>query len=172
MYNPAGINIRAVQENHKRWDEELSKALSSLTVSVKSMTASDNIALLGTEAANEWKQHVKDSVKKYRDNLSATYEVVSAAVPAPAARPMVAHDEESLTSSRQVKAADAEVENTIEAKRVTAEGKELEKEVKRYDDWGDASNEEIEKAMRNIEEWKKRLCKIQDRIYLIEKNVK
>ena len=55
----------------------------------------------------------------------------------------------------------AEVKNMIEAKRVAAEGKELDEEIKRYDEWGDASNEEIEKAMRSIEEWRIRLSKIQ-----------
>ena len=46
----------------------------------------------------------------------------------------------------------------------------MEKEIKRYDEWGDASNEEIEKAMRNIKEWKKWLSKIEDRVYLMEEN--
>ena len=44
--------------------------------------------------------------------------------------------------------------------------------MKEYDDWGDATNEEIEEAMRNIEEGKKRLSKIQERIYLMKKIVK
>ena len=48
---------------------------------------------------------------------------------------------------------------------------ELEKEINKYDDWGDATNEEVEEAMRNTEEWKRRLSIIQDRIYSMKENV-
>ena len=66
---------------------------------------------------------------------------------------------------------DAEVEVSIEAERVALEVTKLEKHVKKYDDWGDATNEEIEEAMRSADGWKNRLCKIQDRIYSMKKNV-
>ena len=65
----------------------------------------------------------------------------------------------------------AEVDVTIEAERVASEVNELEKEVNRYDDWGDASNEEIEEAMRKVENWKGCFSKIEDRIYSMKKNV-
>ena len=72
-------------------------------------------------------------------------------------------------SSTQAKT--AEVKTAIEAERVAEEGKKLDGEIKRYDDWGDASNEEIEEAMRKITDWDRRLSKIQDRIYFIKENV-
>ena len=65
----------------------------------------------------------------------------------------------------------AEVEVAVEAERVALEGKKLEKDVNKYDDWGDATNEEIEEAMRSADDWENRLCKIQDRIYSMKKNV-
>ena len=65
----------------------------------------------------------------------------------------------------------AEIEVSIEAERVALEVKKLEKHVKKYEDWGDASSEEIEEAMRSADDWKNRLCKIQDRIYSMKKNV-
>ena len=65
---------------------------------------------------------------------------------------------------------DAEVEVSVEAERVALEVKKLEKHVKKYDDWGDATNEEIEEAMRSADGWKNRLYKIQDRIYSMKKN--
>ena len=66
---------------------------------------------------------------------------------------------------------DAKVKISIEAERAALEGKELDKEINRYHDWGDASNEEIEEAMGKIEDWKRRLSKIEDRIYSMKKNV-
>ena len=47
---------------------------------------------------------------------------------------------------------DAEVEVSVEAERVALEVKKLEKHVKKYDDWGDATNEEIEEAMRSADD--------------------
>ena len=74
-----------------------------------------------------------------------------------------------MDDSRQVK--NAEVEVTIEAERVASEVSGLVKEVNKYDDWGDASNEEIEEAIRKVESWKRRFSKIEDRIYSMKKNV-
>ena len=74
-----------------------------------------------------------------------------------------------MDDSRQVK--NAEVEVTIEAERVASEVSGLVKEVNKYDDWGDASNEEIEEAMRKVENWKGCFSKIEDRIYSMKKNV-
>ena len=158
------MNVRAVQENQQKWDDELSNSLNSLTKSVRNMTTKHKVAL-GTEATDQWNQQVKDSVKKYRDHVNAIYEVVSTAVvPTPVtSRPLSAPAEERVK--------DAEADVSIEAEIVSAEGKKLDKEVKKYDDWGDATNEEIEEAMRKTENWEKRLSKIQDRIYLMKRNV-
>ena len=59
----------------------------------------------------------------------------------------------------------------MEAERVAEEDKKLDGEIKKYDDWGDVSNKEIEEVMRKIEDWDRRLSKIQDRIYFIKENV-
>ena len=172
-YSPAGINPALVQEFYRKWDEELSNALTSLTESVRNLTTNHNVAL-GTETVNKWNQYVSEAEKKYRDNLSATFEVVSTtrtqAVPTPVtSSPMSAPTPENSNSSTKAKT--AEVKTAIEAERISAEGKELDKEIKKYNDWGDATNEEIEKTMGKIEEWRKRLSKIQDRIYLMKENV-
>ena len=121
---------------------------------------------------NQWNRHIVESEKKYRDHISATYEVVAStrASTIPAATTTAAPTApETQNSSTRVKT--AEVRTSIESKRVAAEGKELDKEIKRHNDWGDGSNEKIDEAMRNIEEWRKHLSKIQDRVYIIEENV-
>ena len=128
-YNPTGLNLRAVQENQQKWDDELSNALNSLSKSVRNMTTKHKVAL-GTEATDQWNQHVKDSVKKYCNYVNAIYEVVSTVVvPAPVtSRPLSAPAEERVK--------DAEADVSIEAERVASEGKKLDKEVKKYDDGG------------------------------------
>ena len=170
-YDPTGVPPPLVLKMYDKWDNELSNALNSLTESVSNMTDSQKVG----EVVNSWSQHVADSEKKYRDNMCATHAIVAAEeakrVPSSVSSgPVVAAPvEETLSSARQVRAAEVKVK--VEAKRVSAEGKKLDNEVKRYNDWGDASNEEIEEAMSSIEDWRKRLCKIQDRIYLMEENV-
>ena len=155
-HDPSGMDPLDVQENYKNWNEELSNALSSLVKSVRNMTAIK--AAIGADIVNEWKQRIAESEKRYRDHRNATYEVVAST-----------RAQAVLAVSAQVKT--AEVKTAIEAERVVAESKELENEISRYDDWGDATNEEIEEAMRNTEEWKRRLSTIQDRIYSMKENV-
>merc|ERR1712045_798324 len=107
-----------------------------LAKSVRNMTTNHKAAM-GTDLVNLWKQHIAEAEKKYRGHRNATYEVVRSmreqAVPG------------------QVKT--AAVKTAIEAERVAAEVKELEKEINKYDDWGGATNEEVEEAMSNTEEW-------------------
>ena len=175
MHDPSGMDPVTVQEFYQRWDEELSSALMSLAKSVRSMTTSHKEAM-GTNVINEWKQHISESEKKYRDHRATTFEVVKSAraqaIPVPATpAPAISRPSSAPIPDQSTRVKAAEVKASIEAKRIATEGKELDKEIKRYDDWGDASNEEIEEAMRNIEEWKKRLSKIQDRIYSMEENV-
>ena len=135
-HDPSGLPPVAVQENHKSWSEEISNALTSMAKSVRTMTKSHKAA---TDVINQWNQHVVESEKKYRDHISATYEVVTSAraptIPAPttAAAPPAP---ETQNSSTRVKT--AEVRTSIEAKRVATEGKDLDKEIKRYNYWGDA----------------------------------
>ena len=57
-------------------------------------------------------------------------------------------------SNPSTKAKTAEVKTAIEAERISVEGNELDNEIKRYNDWGDATIEEIEKVMGKKEEWK------------------
>ena len=154
--DPSGMNPLDVQENYKNLNEELSNALSSLVKSVRNMTT--NKAAMGADIVNEWKQRIAESEKRYGDHRNATYEVVAST-----------RVQAIVDISAQVKT--AEIKTAIEAKRVAAEGKELQNEITRYDDWGDATNKEIEEAMRNTEEWKKLLSKIQDRIYSMKENV-
>ena len=143
MHDPSGMDPVVVQGYYQRWDEELSSALMSLAKSVRNMTTSHKVAL-GTTVINAWKQHISESEKKYRDHRAATFLVVKSAesreVPIPVSRPLSATAPEVTNSSTRSRT--AEVEIAIEAERVAQEGKELDNEVKGYDDWGNGYFEE------------------------------
>ena len=164
-HDPSGMYPVAVQECYQRWDSELSNALNSVEESISNMIIVHKAAM-STDDINLWEQNIVESETKYRDHNAAAFEVIKSgrtqAVPTMLAS---THNASSLAKA-------AEVKNVIKAERVDTEGKKLENEVTRYNDWGDATNEEIEEAMRNVEEWKKRLSKIEDRIFLMKKNVK
>ena len=165
-HDPSGMDPVVVQEFYMKWDEELSNALNSIEESVSNMIIAHKAAM-STDAINQWEQHVSESEKKYRNHTAATFEVVKSVRAQAVPTPISASANETLNA---IKA--AEVENVIEAERVADQGKELENEITKYDDWGNATNEEIEEAMRDIEEWRKLLSKIEDRVYLIKNNVK
>ena len=81
------------QESYHKWDERLSNALGSLIIFIKRMTNRH-------KAAVEWKQHIMESEKRYRDHYAATFEVVKSA------RVQVTPDPE--TPSTQVNTAEEE----------------------------------------------------------------
>ena len=171
-HDPSRMDPMDVRENHKSLCEEISNALTSLSKSVRNMTVTHKAAM-DTGTINEWKQRVVDAEDKYCNHRSAVYKVIGStraqAVPDPVTRPSSTPAPEILSSSTQAKT--AEVKSAIEAERIADEGKKLDGEIKGYDDWGDASNEEIEEAMRKIEDWNRRLSKIQDRIYSMKESV-
>ena len=72
--------------------------------------------------------------------------------------------------SREAKAALASIE--VDASVISSLGKELAEEINKYADWGEAESHEIEEAMNNIEGWKKRFDKIQDKCWAIQRNDK
>ena len=169
-------NPKIVKEYFRKWDEDISNALDSLEESVSNMTINHK-ASLSSDVVNQWEQHIKESEKKYRDHRAATFEVVdsarasvvAASTSTPTLDPMSAPTTGYFIPSTQVKA--AKVKNVIEAERISEEVTDWDKEIKRYDDWGNATNEEIEKAMRSIEEGRRRMAKIQDIIYSMKENV-
>ena len=173
VHDPSGVDPAAVKEFYKEWDKEVFNAFNSLAEAVDNMILAHK-ADMSPSVINEWEQNVGESEKKYRDYRAATFDVVKStraqAVPEPtASEPASAPAPEIFRSSTQARI--AEVKTTIEAERIFEEGKKLDSEIKGYDDWGDASNEEIEEAMRKVEDWNKRLSKIQDRIYSMKENV-
>ena len=136
-HDPSGTDPGVVVEFYQTWGQELSIALSSLEESVSNMII-DHKAAMSTDAINQWEQNLVESEQKYREHRAATFLLVNSArtvaAPAPtASRPDPSPAPESSNSSARVKA--AEVKTVIEAERISAEGKELNHKIKRYDDW-------------------------------------
>ena len=150
IYNPVGKNPVGLQENQQKWNDELVNALGSLTKSINIMTTKHKVAL-GTEIIKQWKKQIEDSEKNYHDHFNATYVAVTAAR-AQAPPPVVSRP---MSEPAEDKVEAAQVDVSIEAERVALEGKKLDEEIKKYDGWGDATNEQIEEAMGKTEDWEK-----------------
>ena len=65
----------------------------------------------------------------------------------------------------------AEADTKVDAEIIEAEAKKLSKEINKFADWGEASNDQIETAMNGIDDWKKSFNRIQDKGFSIKRNV-
>ena len=66
----------------------------------------------------------------------------------------------------------AQVNVDLDAEEVSKEGVSLEHECRKYNDWEEADDEEVEEYMGKIEEWRKRFLKMNEKVKAIERNTK
>ena len=84
-------------------------------------------------------------------------------VPTPAPTPL------TVNSVGRLQAAEADV--TVDDEIISTDGNKLAKEIQKFAEWEDASDERIEAAIGNIDDWKRKFAKIQDRLFSIKRNV-
>ena len=110
VHDPSDVDLAAVQEFNKGWDKEVFNAFNSLAKAVDNMILAHK-ADMSLSVINQWKQHVSESEKKYRDYRAATFDVVkfarAQAVPEPtASEPSSAPAPEIFHSSTQARIAE------------------------------------------------------------------
>ena len=81
-------------------------------------------------------------------------------VPTPAPTPL------PLNSVGRLQAAEAD--GTVDDEIIPKDGNKLKKEIQKFAEWEDASDERIEEAMGNIADWKRKFAKIQDRLFRLK----
>ena len=97
-------------------------------------------------------------LRSLRSNATMPINVPKPGAAAPAA----------TNQSQAVSNAMADVEVDVEI--VTNEGNELAAKVNKYLDWSEATNDEIELAMSNIDGWERKFAKIREKCYAIKRN--
>ena len=166
-YAPAPIGLAALGRNHIRWIDEISTALGVLVDSIETMSISHGVTL-GTQAVTSLKDQITRSESDFADYVNQVENKLDEQ-PSPVPPVVAAPASGSMNTGNRTKSAEADV--TVDAEIIATEAKKLSKEVNKFLDWGDATNEEIEAAMNNTEEWKKRFNRIQEKIFSIKRNI-
>ena len=171
-YDPDPFEPDAVQNKEQEWSKELSNALDDLVDSIETMSVKHGHDL-GSQEVAVWKKRITDSEGQFRNftnkvavkirPLRSNTTTPSTNVPMPVAAPP-----DATNQSQAVSNALADVK--VDAEMVATEGKELAAKVNKYLDWSDATNDEIELAMANIEGWQKKFTKIREKSFSIKRN--
>jgi hypothetical protein len=164
-YDPAPIGIAALRRNHVKWTDELSNALGLLVDSIETMSISHGVTL-GTQAVTSWKGQITHSEGEFADYVNHVEDKLDEQPQGASAAPAVAGPApDSMYTGSRTKSAEADV--TVDAEIISTEAKKLSVEINEFPDWGDATNEEIEAAMNNTKEWKKRFNRIQEKAFYL-----
>ena len=165
-YDPVPIGLAALRRNHIRWIDEISTALGLLVDTIETMSIR-HVVTLGTQAVTSWKGQITRSESDFADYVNRVENKLD---DQPSLVPVVAAPApDSINTGYRTRSAEADV--TVDAEIIATEAKKLSKEVNKFPDWGDASNEEIETAMNNTEEWTKRCNRIREKVFSIKRNV-
>ena len=168
-YDPAPVGLAALRRNHNKWIDELSTALGILVDSIENMSISHGTTL-GTQTVTSWKDQITRSESEFVDYVNRVEDKLDDQAQNVPTDPVVAAPAPpDTTNGNRARSAEADV--TVDGEIIATEAKKLSKEVNKFPDWGDATNEEIEVAMNSTEEWKKRFNRIQEKIFSIKRNV-
>ena len=167
-YDPSKVAPGTVKLNHNKWEDEISAALDTVVDSIESMVLKHRTSL-GSEATTEWNSRITKSEDAFRSFSDSVTDILSGiSAPPLAAQPSNALSSDLVNVTGKIK---AEAEIKVEDDIITKEGKKLEEEVEKVENWEEATNEEIEEAMSMTEGWKKRLSKLENRISTVKLNV-
>ena len=173
--NPKSKSPSAVKRCNVSWDNELKVALDDLTKTIRKFIRNHS-QILEEESVGLWKQEITAQARKYDEHVTTVHGILdelesrSQSTPTPALHPPSALPVPDAASVAKARAAEVEVQ--VDAERIVSDGNQLSEEYMKYDDWGDASNEEVEEAARSIKDWRKKFRWLEDRVYTMKKNVK
>ena len=180
-YEPKNYDAAVVLANKDTWTEKISTALDGLIDSVDSMTLAHHSNTDAEQEIRAWKEKINQGEAVFtnivnqfgRRAMPVNQDVSSNAVPA--------LNQQQTSSGIQSQAVQpfsslekkkAQVNVDLDAEEVSKEGVSLEHECRKYDDWEEADDEEVEEYMGKIEEWRKRFLKMNEKVKAIERNTK
>ena len=175
-YEPDDCTPSVVQNHMLVWTADVSTALDDMVDSIERMSI-EHGRTLGSAEVGVWKEKITRGEQGFKEFVHKVDQKAGnqnqpfpgdgslrSSVPAPGSTPG------NYDSSLALRSAKADIE--IDADIISTEGKKLAAEIHKFDDWGEAENEEIEETMHRIEDWKKRFAKIQEKGWAMRRNVK
>ena len=165
--DPAPKSLAALKRNHSKYHDDLMDALNALIEVIENMCVKHG-QVLGTQAVTSWKEEITRSEAEFHDWSNRVEEKLGEYTSRPPAHSVAVSTSEH-TNANRVKMAEADTK--VDAEIIDAEAKKLSKEIDKFADWGEASNDQIETAMNQIDDWKKRFSRIQEKLFSIKRNV-
>ena len=170
-YDPVPLEPDAVQAKEKDWSKELSTALDDLVESIENMSIKHEHDL-GSQEVAVWKRKITDGEGEFRifmNKAANKLRSVQSISTRPVNVPMSGVAPTAATNQSQA-VTNAMADVKVDAEIVTTEGKERAAKVNKYLDWSEATNDEVELAMANIDGWERKFAKIREKFYAIKRN--
>ena len=159
--DPEKTHVNTIHKKYDDWTQKLETLLADLVVAVDNFTFEHNLT---PQVKKEW----EDIVEASHDKLSSTINALE--VKLASSRDTLPVQTSSSSSSnhdnkKQVAIADVSVDHDM----IISEGDLLKEEFQKFDDWGEAEDEDVEAAMKAIESWRKKFNKLSDVRWTIQK---
>ena len=167
VFDPAPKSLGALKRSHSKYHDDLLDALNTLVEVIENMCVKHG-QVLGTQTVTSWKEEITRSEADFHDWSNRVDEKLGEYASGPPAH-SVAIPTSDHTNANRVKMAEADTK--VDAEIIGAEAKELSKEIDKFADWGEASNDQIETAMNHIDDWKKRFNRVKEKLFSIKRNV-
>ena len=182
-WDPNNYDAKTILQNKEKWTDQISVALDTLTDAVDSLKLVHGTTIDATEMktfedkVNFGEASLTNIVNQYTRKSESAEQAPSAVNGDQSSRSTVQITNSSNRSqtSININAFDikkAQVNVEVDTESVGKEALSLEEELKKYSDWGDASDEEIEEYMAKIDTWTRRMVKIREKVEAIERNTK
>ena len=167
-YDPADFQPSALVTNKSSWTSEATNALEELVDAIEEL-CSKHGQTLGSTEVGVWKESIKRNeaeFKKFINELEAKTSDMGVRVPAPGQA--YSGGDSNLIQAQKTKAAQVDIE--VDMQIISTEGTQLSTEIQKFDDWGDAPDNEIEVAMNKVDDWKRKMEKLREKSYAIQRN--
>ena len=159
------ISWDTMARNRESWTAMLQEALGELVEDAEEMI-DDHGDALGRGEVEAWQTTIENAKKTFfalinkfeRPNPNGNQPSAAASLP-----PFQNHNQAQAKRT-------AKVNINIDADIVEKESKVLSKEIKKFHDSDEATDEEIEAAMSKIDNWNKRFERIKDKVNAIQRN--
>ena len=166
-YDPTAYPPSALITYKSSWTSEATNALEELVDAIEEL-CSKNGQTLGSVEVGVWKESIKRNEAEFQKFINGM-EAKTADIPGPNMGPMVpAHSDSNLIQAQKTRAAQVEIE--IDMQIISTKGTQLSTEILKFDDWGDAPDNDIEIAMNKVDDWKRKMEKLREKSYAIQRN--
>ena len=159
LYNPEKFTAELLVMNRTEWLKAVDTHYNDVLTAAEEIESQPGMAGINSADVERIVDTAIDSFQKFTSDFNLKCGLAST-------NATVNGIESSLAQKTKV----AEIEVRIGGEKVNLGVKELQAEVRKYDDWNSAPSHVIEIAMKSIESWLKQLHDLQDLVWATRRN--